>query len=169
MQHPDPSQETGLHALLGVPYTRAVTHVTSEYQPEDLLALLRTVLVPGETGFVPIPVRTWGDDLKRQGITRGGGVALRKRLRKLDSAKVIDLHPVRGHFTLVKWHSTEMAPLRPRTWDELLAMSAQALGNILRLAAQHPEVYARPGILAAQLVYQMESARGATLRCPQSN
>jgi len=114
-------QETPIVLPAETPYTRTMAGATSAaYHPEDLLVLLRKVLPPGEAGSVPIPVRGWGDDLKRQGVTRGGGVALRKRLRKLARAGVIDLHPVRGHLTFVSWHIPERR-VRHRRRDATVA------------------------------------------------
>ncbi|HLJ59090.1 MAG TPA: hypothetical protein VKZ50_05100 [bacterium] len=129
---------------------------------EGLISLLREVLPPTPGVGVIVEVTKWGEDLQAAGVTIGGGTALHARLHRLQRAKIIDLHGVRGNHTHISWHTPKRRrrPMRrPITSAQLVRDSTAALGRMLDLAIAHTEVYARPGLVAAKLVYQIDVGR----------
>jgi len=111
-----------------------------------------------ERGTIPVEVIKRGDDLRRVGVTRGGGRALLKRLRRLERDRVIDVYGVSGHHTLIAWPGPNRDAWHPPTSEDSMALAEAALKHVFRLGGLYPE-HARLAIEAARIVYRREIER----------
>jgi len=116
-----------------------------------LLRLLRRVL-PAR-GALVVPVLRWGRDLQTGHLTKGGGRALLKRLRRLERDGVIDLCRVEGYATLLRWHQ-DGQPDTPAAMLDSVLTDEEGWAR-----SPYPGVYARLLLDSAKVMLRLARRR----------